>query len=144
MKLLIIADAGSDLVRVLESCGAEITVTAFDGALTADLTPYDAYCILASGRVLDARLRTRLEDELDGGKKVFTEALGSFGDIYSAEPEQTTRSRLVYLAPLDGEGVEGLETVDLLDDECNLSMQPWLETPDMRQILVYREHIVAR
>ena len=90
MDCLLIASGASDLSAVLESCGAKITRMTAKEALYADLTPYDCYGIFADGEVLDARLRVRLEEENAKGKRVFTEALNSWGGIYSAPPADTT------------------------------------------------------
>ena len=142
MKCLLLADGVSDFSAVLESCGAEITRMSPEEAIGADLSPYDAYCILGAGVVLDPRLRERLEKECDAGKKCFTEALGSWIGIYSAPPVDTTRRRLVVVTEEDG-GIPGLSFGDLLDDGSNRMVQPYYGVPGMKVLLAYREHIIA-
>ena len=142
-KLLVIAEGQSDMLRVLESCPVGIVRMGSDEALHSDLSTFGAYCVLAGGQRLDARLRVVLEAENRRGKRVFLEAVGSFLTIYSAEPEDTTKSRLVYVAPATGEGIPGLCTGDLLDDESNRRMDPYYLTKDAVPLLVYRERVIA-
>ena len=138
-----ISDAASDFSAVLESCGAEVTRITFDEAPGTDLTGFDVFAVCAGGRVLDARLRAALETETAKGKRLFTEALGSWGGIYSAGPEDTTRSRLI-VTPEAGNGlIRGLSTGDLLDDSGNLAFRPWYGVPGMRTLLKYRAGIPA-
>lgn len=145
MKILFLIREGrehdSDLYDMLAGCGAEVMSMSMKAAVDEDLTGYDAYCVLGGYQALDVRLRMKLEAE-SLNKHVFLEAVGSFVGIYSDEPADTTRSRLVYIKPQEG-GAEGLETGDILDDEANRMMQPWLTVEGYRPILVYREHLVA-
>lgn len=147
MKLLILTNEPCDLSDVLESCGAETERKTFAEALHADLKVYDAYAVLADGRCLDARLRERLEAENDRGKRVFAEALPSYRDIYSADPVNTVRSRLIVLAPkgepAGEDSLGGLTTGDLLDDESNLCALPYCMPADAEHLLVYQEYIIA-
>ena len=141
-RCLVIAEQPSDFTAVLASCGAEVFLMTQKEALAVDLSAYDAYCVLACGAVLDVRLRVRLEEEIAKGKRLFTEALNSWDGIYSAEPADTTRARLV--VAVDGEdGIEGLVLGDLLDDQSNRMMQPWYAVPGLKPILVYHDHIIA-
>ncbi|MBQ2726549.1 MAG: hypothetical protein IJF78_12665 [Clostridia bacterium] len=144
MKLLILSKEHCDLTDVLLSCRAETQILSFADAAGADFDGYDAFCVLGNGgTVLDPRLRSRLEAEADKGKKIFLESVGSFRSVYSAPPTETTRSRLVYIAPENGGGIPGLTTGDLLDDECGSTMTPWFTLPEMVPLLVYREQIIA-
>lgn len=142
-RCLIIADKPSDLTAVLETCGGVADRVSFADALSADLGAYDAFCVLADGTVLDPRLRARLEEETDKGKRIFTEALNSWGGIYSAEPVNTTRSRLVVAVGNEEDGIPGLAVGDLLDDQSNRMMQPHYTVPGLKPLLVYHEHIIA-
>ena len=142
LRCLILAKESSDLEAALQSAGAEITRMTAGEAIRADLDPYDVFCSLGYD-TLDARLRVRLEEETAKGKRFFAEAIGSWGGIYSAGPADTTRMRLVVLPAADGDGIEGLEAGDLLDDMSNRMRRPWYGVPGMRHLLVYREHIVA-
>ena len=142
MKLLILTDERCDLTDVLLSCQAEVQILSFAQAIGADFDAYDSFCVLG-GMTLDPRLRRYLEAEADKGKKIFLESVGSFRSIYSAAPAETTRSRLVYIAPENGDGIPGLTTGDLLDDECGSTMTPWFTLPEMVPVLVYREQIIA-
>ena len=96
MKCLILTDAPSDLSEVLGSC-AEVSMMTVEEAVGADLTVYDAFCVLADGKIPDPRLRVRLEEEVGKGKRLFTEALNSWDGIYSAGPADTTRRRLAVI-----------------------------------------------
>ncbi len=143
MNCLLLSDSDSDLCAVLESCGVQIERQTLESAVGTELSRYDVFVILAGGKVPDARLRDALEKEIQSGKKLFTEALNSWGGIYSAKPADTTRSRLI-VTPEAGNGeIDGLETGDLLDDGANRAMRPWYAVPGMKTLLVYREHIPA-
>lgn len=142
-KCLVIADEASDFTSVLESCGTKVDRIPFEKAYAADLADYDVYCVLAGGKVLDPRLRVRLEEENAKGKRIFTEALNSWGGIYSADPADTARRRLVVVQPESEEGIPGLSTGDLLEDQSNSMMQPWYTVPGLKPLLVYRDHIIA-
>ncbi len=139
---LLLSDAGSDLGAVLESCGVPLTRKSFAEAVGADLAPYDAFVVCAGGRVLDARLRDALERETEKGKRLFAEALPSWGGIYCGDPAGTVRSRLI-VTPAGDEAIPGLGTGDLLDDEDNRAFRPWYGVQGMRTLLVYRTGIPA-
>ena len=141
-RCLIITDQPCDLTAVLESCGTEIVMKTMREALGCDLAEYDVFCILADGANLDPRLRMRLEEENYKGKRIFAEALNSWGGIYSADPVDTTRARLVVTVDGD-EGIPGLAVGDLLDDQSNRMMQPHYPVPGLKPLLVYRDHVIA-
>ncbi len=141
-KCLILTDGPSDLSDVLKSC-AEVTMMTLEDAVEADLTGYDAFCVLADGKIPDPRLRVRLEEENGKGKRLFTEALNSWDGIYSADGADTTRRRLVAVYDPEDGGIPGLAMGDLLDDMANRMMQPWYPIPGMRPLLVYRDHVIA-
>ena len=143
MKCMLLSEYDSDLKTVLESCGVEITQVKYAEANATDISSFDTFCILADGSVLDPRFRIRLEKEIEKGKRIFTEALNSWMGIYSADPVDTTRSRLVVIQPENGELISGLQTGDLLDDKSNKMMQPWYSVPGLRPLLVYKDHIIA-
>ena len=140
---LILADAPSDFTAVLMSCGTGIDLMSQAEALSCDLAAYDSYCILAGGKILDPRLRERLETEVGKGKRIFTEALNSWDGIYSADPVDTTRSRLVVAVGDEEQQIPGLVLGDLLDDQSNRMMQPYYTVPGLKPILVYHDHIIA-
>ena len=144
-NLLIVSDEQCDFTDVLESCGIRTTRIPFSEAVYMDLSGFDAFCILAarSGDVLEPRFRERLEAECAKGKRVFLQAVRSFQDNGCQGPVGTTRSRLIYVEPQDGEGIEGLDTGDLLDDEANLMCTPEYNLADMEPLLVYKEQIIA-
>ena len=141
-KCLVIANMQSDFTSVLEACGAEITIKTQAEALNENLSDYDAYYVCCQ-KILDPRLRVRLEEENAKGKRLFAEALNSWGGIYCAEPENTVRSRLVVAVNETEEGIPGLTVGDLLDDQSNRMMQPWYPVPGLKPILVYHDHIIA-
>ena len=77
MKLLIITNESCDLADVLRSCPAETKTLSFDEAIRADICGYDAFCVFGDGGMtLDARLRLKLENEADRGKRIFLESIG--------------------------------------------------------------------
>ncbi len=142
VKCLLLAEGTSDFSTVLEACDANITRMKPKDAINADLSSYDAYCILGAGIVIDPRLRERIDAECARGKKCFTEALGSWLGIYSAPPVDTTRSRLVVVTEGDN-AIPGLSVGDLLDDGSNRMVKPYYHISGMRVLLAYREHIIA-
>ncbi|MBQ3791467.1 MAG: hypothetical protein II800_11075, partial [Lachnospiraceae bacterium] len=141
---LIITECSSDLTDMLESCGIETPRMTMEEAVGKDLRGYDSFCVLAYGKILDPRLRVRLEEEAAKGKRVFMEAAQGFLDNSSAPPADTTRSRLVVVQPDDpGDIIPGLETGDLLDDMGNAMLQPYYWLPGTTPLLVYRDHVIA-
>lgn len=140
MKCLLLANGESDFSLILEGCLVQLTRMTMEEAVDADIEPYDAYAVLADGKVLDPRLRMRLEEETAKGKKLFTECLNSWADVYSEEINDTTRRRLVVA---DENAAPGLSEGDLLDEGSNRMMRPWYCVPGMKSVLVSRERIVA-
>ena len=117
MNCLLLNDLYSDFAAVLESCGAAITRLSFEEAVYADLSSYDRICIFGAGTVLDPRLRERLENEAaKPEKRIFAEALPSWGDTYGGGPADTTTRRLVSVCPAEEGGIPGICVGDLLDD----------------------------
>ena len=143
MKLLLLTETLCDLTDVLRSCQADVDIMTVGEAARRDLSSYDAYCVLGFGKRMDARVHHQLEQAAEAGKHVFIEATGSFHGIYSGEPVDTTRSRLIYVDPKDGTGIPGLETGDLLDDQSNRMMRPWNQVAGYKPLLVYKTHIIA-
>jgi len=144
MKLLIISSESCDLTDVLQSCPVQSEVISFVQAVGMEIDGYDSFCVLGNGGPeLDGRLRKKLEAEADKGKRIFLEGIGSFRSVYSRPPAETTRSRLVFIEPESCNGIPGLITGDLLDDECNVTMTPWFSVDDMVPLLVYKEQVIA-
>ena len=142
MKLLILTEEKNDLTEIL-SGSVETELMSVPEAASLDISQYDAFCVLGYGKRLDARVHCALEQAVVSGKRVFVEATGGFCGIYSAPPVETTRSRLIYVEPENGEGIPGLRTGDLLDDEANLMMRPWNTVGGYKPLLVYKTHILA-
>ena len=67
MKLLLMTEATNDLTDVLESCGIDIDrMTVYD-AIGADISCYDAFCLLGYEKKPDARLHQKLEQAAAAG-----------------------------------------------------------------------------
>lgn len=144
MKCLLLNDHDSDLGRVLESCAAEITRISLKEALAADLTAFDCFGILGDGTTLDPRLRIKIEEEcFRKNKRVFAQALSSFGPIYCAPAADTTTRRLVCAANETEGGIPGLPQGTLLDDGANRMYAPYQTVPGTQPLLVYKDRIVA-
>lgn len=143
MKLLILTEAENDLTRVLESCHVETDILAVQQAGPSQLSGYDAYCVIGYGKRLDARLHHILEQAAEQGKRIFVEGTGNFHGVYSAPPVDTTRSRLIYVEPVEGGGIPGLTTGDLLDEGANFMLRPWNMVAGYRPLLVYKTQIIA-
>lgn len=143
MNCLILEDNSYDFSAVLESCGISSTYASLDEAIGMDLSKFDSFVIFACGKVLDPRFRVALEKEIEKGKRLFAEGLNSWDGIYSGEPFDTTRMRLVVAADHQNGGIPGLSVGDLLDDGSNSMMCPWYTVKGFTPILVHRNHIVA-
>ena len=144
MNCLLLNDNGSDLGLVLEGCGAALTRMTFRQALTAEISGFDCFCVLGEGTTLDPRLRVKLEREcFENGKRVFAQALKSFGPIYCAGPADTVTRRLVCVCGDAADGIPGLPLGALLDDGANGMVRPYQNVPGVRPLLVYRERLVA-
>ncbi|MBR4869033.1 MAG: hypothetical protein IKU10_07735, partial [Clostridia bacterium] len=139
MQLLILTKHTTDLTDVLQYSACQITQMTVEEAVDINLDPFDAFCVLGFGKVLDARLRLALEQQARKGKKMFLEAVNSFFGIYSEDAVPTVRSRLVCV----NDDINGLTTGDILDDEANRMMQPYALPQDYVPLLVYKEHIIA-
>lgn len=138
MKLLIIAEERTDLSDVLEKT-VNSKITDFAGCENADVKDYDAYCVISNGKLLSPLFREKLEEEVKLGKLILTVALPSFLDIYSASAISTTRSRLVCV----DDGIEGFDVGDIIDDECNLTDQPYWLPSGAKPLFVYKTHLIA-
>ena len=136
MKCLILNDSKYDFSLVLESTGVKTTYMTQEEAIGADVTQFDSYVIYGSGR-----LREKLDAEVEKGKRFLTEALGSWGGIYSAPPVETTTQRLVVAS--EDETIPGLSAGDLLDDESNRMVRPYYLVPGTKILLAYRDHVIA-
>ena len=144
MNCLLLNDNGSDLGLVLEGCGAALTRMTFRQALSAEISGFDCFCVLGDGTTLDPRLRVKLEREcFENGKRVFAQALKSFGPIYCAGPADTVTRRLVCVCGDAADGIPGLPVGALLDDGANGMVRPYQNVPGVRPLLVYRERLVA-
>lgn len=139
MKVLVLTDRVCDLTDVLQSCGVQLDIMTIKDAIPVDISVYDAYYVFGA---IDPRVRERLEAEIEKGKHIFVEAPGSFMGIYSAEPVNTTHSRLICAVPEES-GIPGLALGDLLDDESNKMMQPYFTVEGFKPLLVYKERIIA-
>ena len=142
MKILVICSGHCDFVDVLEKLPVTVTCRSFEESVYEDTSVYDAYCVFAEGGILDGRIREKLEHEADCGKHVFTSAIESFRYMYSDNPVNTVKKRLVCVQ--DGEnGIPGLEIGDLLDDMSNYTRNTYVITGEMTPLLVYRDFVIA-
>ena len=142
MKILILTKQACDLTDVLTSCGVGTRIMTVEEAVGTDLSAYDSFCVIGSGKMIDARVRAALDAELDKGKRIYVEAVNSFLGIYSANAVNTTQSRLICAVPEEN-GIPGLALGDLLDDESNKMMEPYWTVEGYKPLLVYKAHIIA-
>ena len=141
MRCLLLGDDGSDFGRVLDSC-AETARMTFDEALRAELSPFDCFCVFGGGKPPDLRLRVKLEAAWKTeGKRIFAEAVRSFGPVYCDGPADTTTKRLFSPLPAEAGGIPGLAPGALLDDGANRALRPWFTVPGMRPLLLYGERL---
>ncbi len=138
MKLLILSEQNTDLSDILEKT-VEAKIVSLADAENEVIEGYDAYCVISNGKLLSPSLRVKIENEVKAGKKILTVALPSFFDIYSASAVTTTRSRLVCVC----ENIDGFEIGDILDDESNLTDQPYWLPSDAKPVFVYKTHLIA-
>ncbi|HBL84282.1 MAG: hypothetical protein A2Y17_07495 [Clostridiales bacterium GWF2_38_85] len=143
-KVIIITENKSDLSSLLQntlkdSCDIFNIDEATDGCFNA----YDSIILLGGTRsealILPAKLRNKIEDQIDKGKKVFVEYCLSICDSYAAQSGVSRFSRLSYL----GDSFENLETNDILDDQCCDYISSYFKYNDSSFVLVYKDHIMA-
>ena len=143
MKILFIGNSGSDFAKCLSFC-ADVSFMSESQAIQKGIDGFDAYCIAgkypSADTLISPRLRVLLEDKAENGYKIFLEQPLSFLNIYSAGPECTVRSRLVYVGD---EAIPGIEVGDILDDQANFAAEPWFNVDGVVPLFVYREHIIA-
>ena len=141
MSLLIITPRGSDLSAVLSSC-AQTTVLTPEEAMKSDISGFDSAAVLSGASEdaynTDPRLRVKLEEFFESGKKIFLEYCVSFNYVYCAGPNQITTQRLVAAAD-----VGGIRTGDILDSHANTYFRPWFMMPGAEPILVYHNYVTA-
>ncbi|MBE6896857.1 MAG: hypothetical protein E7477_07135 [Ruminococcaceae bacterium] len=143
MKVLLLTEESSDFSKILHSCAVDVEQMTVSQAALKNISSYDAYCVLSSEKVLDARVHYQLEKAAKEGKHVFLEFKSTFTSTCALNCTNTTRSRLIYVESEGCEKIPGLTTGDLLDDENNSMLQTWSAIPEYRPILVYKHHIIA-
>lgn len=143
MKVLLLTAGSCDFTEALYSCSAKIDRMTMPEAAHKDISSYDAYCVLGSEKVIDARVHYQLEKAAKSGKHVFLEFASTFSGNCSSVYTNTTKSRLIYVESEGCEKIPGLTMGDLLDDENNYMVQSWTQLPGYRPILVYKHHIIA-
>lgn len=70
MKVLLLAQGSCDFTDVLFSCDVDIDHMTVSEAGRRDISSYDAYCVLGSGKTIDARVHYQLEKAAKAGKHV--------------------------------------------------------------------------
>lgn len=142
-KVLIVSDADSDLADVLiNSCGA-LTVS-FRALGDTALDGFYSVALLAGNSdapvTLDAAARTNLERFRERGGRVFSEFIGSIGQMYAGAPERLTHHRSVFTG---GAGVEGLENGDLFDTHYNELLTYHFRPGSIEPLLVCHPYLCA-
>lgn len=107
-----------------------------------DLSIYAALVLLGgtekSPLALEAEARIKIEEQIQNGKKVFSEYLNSIDDIYTPEPASTRFKRLIV-----NQEIAGLSKGDILEDQCNSFVLPHFSKKLEEPILYYKEFIGA-
>ena len=141
MSLLIITERESDLSAVLASC-AKTSVMPQSAAMGADLSAFDAIAVLCgtseNGFMIDPRLRTKLDEYFESGRKMFIEFCISFNYVYCDSPKPVLTKRLVAAGDI-GDIAAG----DILDAHANSYMRPWCIMPGSEPLLVYHNYVTA-
>jgi len=144
MKTLIISEKPSDFSKLLDYSGTVEHLTASEAA-DADISNYDAYCLLGGTDdeplILSAPLRLKLEAEAANGKRFFCEYVKSFYGMFFRTPHESTHHRLIFTAD-ENAPIAGLATGDILDDENN-TFYDILCGYDTVPLLVYHDYIIA-
>lgn len=107
-----------------------------------DLSIYTALVLLGgtekSPLALEAEERIKIEEQIQNGKKVFSEFLSSIDDVYTPEPTSTRFKRLIA-----NQAFDGLAKGDILEDQCNSFVLPHFSKKPEEPILYYKEFINA-
>ena len=115
--------------------------------LPQDITSYDlsiyAALVLLGGTekyplALEAEERIKIEEQIQNGKKVFSEFLSSIDDVYTPEPASTRFKRLIA-----NQAINSLSKGDILEDQCNSFVLPHFSKKLEEPILYYKEFINA-
>ena len=61
MKVLLLTEESSDFSKILHSCAVDVEQMTVSQAALKNISSYDAYCVLSSEKVLDARVHYHLE-----------------------------------------------------------------------------------
>lgn len=142
MKLLIITRGESDLSALLSERN-ETDIVSFDAARDKNLDEYGAIALLGGTEcdavIPNAYLRERLESFVADGKKLFTEFVGSFACVYSAQPKEMPRARLA----LSGDNAILGKKGDLLDSRCNAYVRPHFLMPETKVLMYYHDYTPA-
>ncbi len=107
-----------------------------------DLSIYSALVLLGgtnpSPLALEPEARIKIEEQIQNGKKVFSEYLNSIDDIYTPEPSSTRFRRLIV-----NQEIGDLSKGDILEDQCNSFILPHFSKKLEQPILYYKEFINA-
>jgi len=125
-KVVVITRESSNLLSLLKAWGNQVEVIAPEDIPGTDLNSFDAIALIGGTSdkplLLKASERVLIEEQLQKGKRIFAEFVGSIGHVYSAQPESTRFWRMVYCS--DEKHVDGLELGMLIDDQCGTRIKP--------------------
>jgi len=132
-KIAVIANGKSDLLDILLNnsikSAAEYSICTLkpNEVHKHDLNSFHSIAILGGTSdkplILSPVDRVKIEEQIEKGKKLFAEYVGSICYYYYPEPATTRFDRLVFI-PNTVE-IAGLEPGDLLDDQCNSFINPY-------------------
>lgn len=139
--IAVITAQKSDFSLLLES----LPHIAIEYILPQEIPAYDlsiyASLVLLGGTensplALEPEGRIKVEEQIQNGKKVFSEYLNSIDDVYTPEPTSTRFKRLIVNQEI-GELAKG----DILEDQCNSFIFPHFSKKLEQPILYYKEFI---
>lgn len=136
----VITQGESDLLDCLKTLNVKTKVLKPDAISKTDMDKF--YSIAVIGGVNEEPLmfhprdRVVIERQIQKGKKIFCEYCYSIGYLYFMPEVISTRyERLVYCA--GGMSIDGLKKGDLMEDQCNVRLVPWINTIKKPALLQY-------
>lgn len=129
-KILVITEKHSDLLDILKENNLNLVVLSPGQIYLDNLDEFYSICILGGSFkepiMLEARERQLVEEQINKGKRVFTEYCGSIAGVYYDLPYSTRYERLVFCSKEDV--IEGIGIGDILDDQCGMRLKPYVGT----------------
>ena len=135
--IAVITGKRSDLYDLLKASEPGIACIKPGELEKFNLNDFSAFLLLGGTEeeplILHAGERKLIEEQYQKGKRIFCEFVGSISWLYHDGMYSTRFERLVCCK----EGIPGLASGDILEDQCNTALKFWSAPKECRPILVY-------